>query len=139
MLPSVISSRTQDGQESSMLAVVRIGRICPIIFSRHFHTDIKIHLRTDVAMSRGKFIPIEDTGFQLTLDLRKLWFSGFQHIVSSEPSSTLVSLLQSFNPDFLFHFPFVKTRVAAADMVLEWLKVRPTAQFIKIDNVEFLL
>jgi hypothetical protein len=60
-------------------------------------------------------------------------------VVSSEPSSMLVSLLHSFNPVFLFHFLPVKTRIAAADMVLEWLKVCPTAQFIKVSNVEFLL
>jgi hypothetical protein len=63
---------------------------------------------------------------------------AFQLVVSSEPSSTLISLLHSFNSDFLFHFSPVNV-IPAVDIVLEWLKVRPTAQFVKINNVEFLL
>ncbi len=64
---------------------------------------------------------------------------AFQLVVSSEPFSMLVFLLHSFNPDFLFHLFAVKNEIAAADMVLEWLKVRPTVQFIKINNVEIVL
>jgi hypothetical protein len=59
-------------------------------------------------------------------------------VVSSEPSSMLVSLLHSFNPDFLFCFSPVNNG-NKAEMVLEWLKVRPTAQFININNVGILL
>jgi hypothetical protein len=50
---------------------------------------------------------------------------AFQLVVSSEPFSMLVFLLHSFNPDFLFHLSAVENEIAAADMVLEWLKVCP--------------
>jgi hypothetical protein len=66
-------------------------------------------------------------------------FPTLELVVSSEPSSMLVSLLRSFNPDFLFHFSFAYNGNEATEMVLEWLKVRPTAQFININNVEILL
>jgi hypothetical protein len=66
------------------------------------------------------------------LDLRYLNLDAFQLVVSSEPLSSLLSLLRSFNPDFLFHFSLTNNVNKAAEMVLEWLKVRPTAQFIKI-------
>jgi hypothetical protein len=83
-------------------------------------------------------IPIErDWIFKGTLDLRHLEIPAFELMVSSEPSSRLVSLLRSFNPDFLFHLP-VGNMINAADLVLEWLKVRPTAQFININNVEII-
>ncbi|KAJ7918032.1 hypothetical protein B0H13DRAFT_308633, partial [Mycena leptocephala] len=52
---------------------------------------------------------------------RYLGIPAFELVVSSEPSSTLISLLHSFNPDFLFHFA-PEVVIAAVDMVLEWLK-----------------
>jgi hypothetical protein len=70
------------------------------------------------------------------LDSRHL--NAFQLVVSSEPSSTLIFLLHSFNPDFLFGFSPVNL-IAAVDKVLEWLKVCHTAQFRTVNNVEFLL
>jgi hypothetical protein len=73
------------------------------------------------------------------LILRCLGIPAFELVVSSEPSSRLVSLLHSFNPDFLFQFYPAKIGIAAADKVLEWLKVCPTAQFIKIHSAEILL
>jgi hypothetical protein len=56
-------------------------------------------------------------------------------VVSSEPCSSLVSLLRSFNPDFLFCLK--DKELDAAEMVLEWLNVRPLA-LIKISYVEII-
>jgi hypothetical protein len=72
------------------------------------------------------------------LDSRDLGIPAFKLVVSSEPSSRLVFLLRSFNPDFLFQISSVGDLIDAADMVLEWLKVCPTAQFVNINNVEII-
>jgi hypothetical protein len=56
--------------------------------------------------------------------------SAFECVASCEPSSDLITLLRSFNPDFLFDQPEELDELIA--VVLDWLKVCPVTQSANI-------
>jgi hypothetical protein len=112
-----------------MLAVVSIEQIYLAIFSKHFHTSMMIHPLTDVVMLLGKIIPIETLNSDQTLIIRYLELSAFKCVASSEPSSDLVILLRSFNPDLFFTQAVDDKPEELISMVLNWLKVCPVTQF----------
>jgi hypothetical protein len=82
-------------------------------------------------MSLGKvYFDWNRLNSEQTSILRVLDLSAFECVASSECSEDLVTLLRSFNPDFVF--TWCEGRGEMIGIVLDWLKVWPVTQSANI-------